>query len=70
MFDILRKHKIFYYDENKDNIPYEKFINEGYFVVDISKKPDNRGNRHNVSKATVKGLKFILNVVVGAIEKV
>ena len=57
LFAYLRKKKIFFYDKDKVNIPYERFRKEGKFVV--KETPCHDGQMRSVTYATKKGLDYI-----------
>lgn len=57
LFDYLRKKKIFFYDKNMVNVPYERFRLEGKFAV--RETPCHDGKIRSVTYATKKGLEYI-----------
>lgn len=57
LFAYLRRKKIFFYDKDKVNIPYERFRKEGKFVV--KETPCHDGQMRSVTYATKKGLDYI-----------
>ena len=57
LFEYLRKKKIFFYDKDKVNVPYERFRLEGKFVVRETLCPD--GKFRSVTYSTKKGLEYI-----------
>lgn len=57
LFDYLRKKKIFFYDKDKVNVPYERFRLEGKFAV--RETPCHDGKIRSVTYATKKGLDYI-----------
>lgn len=57
LFAYLRRKKIFFYDKDKVNVPYERFRKEGKFVV--KETPCHDGNIRSVTYATKKGLEYI-----------
>ena len=61
LFAYLRGKKIFFYDKDKVNIPYERFRKEGKFVV--KETPCHDGNIRSVTYATKKGLEYIRKIL-------
>lgn len=57
LFAYLRRKKIFFYDKDKVNIPYERFRKEGKFAV--KETPCHDGKIRSVTYATKKGLEYI-----------
>ena len=57
LFAYLRGKKIFFYDKDKVNVPYERFRKEGKFVV--KETPCHDGNIRSVTYATKKGLDYV-----------
>lgn len=57
LFAYLRGKKVFFYNKDKVNIPYERFRKEGKFVV--KETPCHDGQIRNVTYATKKGLEYI-----------
>ena len=57
LFEYLRKKKIFFYDKDKVNVPYERFRLEGKFAV--RETPCHDGKIRSVTYATKKGLEYI-----------
>ena len=57
LFSFLRRKKVFFYDKNKVNIPYERFRKEGKFQVKETMCFD--GNIRSVTYATKKGLDYV-----------
>ena len=57
LFAYLRDKKIFFYNKDKVNIPYERFRREGKFVV--RETPCHDGEMRSVTYATKKGLDYI-----------
>ena len=57
LFAYLRGKKIFFYDKDKVNIPYERFRKEGKFAV--RETPCHDGKIRSVTYATKKGLEYI-----------
>ena len=57
LFAYLRGKKVFFYDKDKVNVPYERFRKEGKFVV--KETPCHDGNIRAVTYATKKGLEYI-----------
>lgn len=57
LFAYLRNKKIFFYNKDKVNIPYERFRREGKFVV--RETPCHDGEMRSVTYATKKGLDYI-----------
>lgn len=61
LFAYLRGKKIFFYDKDKVNVPYERFRKEGKFVV--KETPCHDGNIRSVTYATKKGLEYIRKIL-------
>lgn len=57
LFSFLRRKKVFFYDKDKVNIPYERFRKEGKFAV--KETPCHDGNIRSVTYATKKGLEYV-----------
>lgn len=57
LFEYLRKKKIFFYDKDRVNVPYERFRLEGKFTV--RETPCHDGKIRSVTYATKKGLEYI-----------
>lgn len=57
LFAFLRKKKIFFYNKDMVNIPYERFRKEGKFVV--KETPCHDGKIRSVTYVTKKGLEYI-----------
>lgn len=57
LFAYLRGKKVFFYNKDKVNVPYERFRKEGKFVV--KETPCHDGNIRSVTYATKKGLEYI-----------
>ena len=57
LFAYLRGKKIFFYDKDKVNVPYERFRKEGKFAV--KETPCHDGKMRSVTYATKKGLEYI-----------
>ena len=57
LFEYLRKKKIFFYDKDKVNVPYERFRLEGKFAV--RETPCHDGKIRSTTYATKKGLEYI-----------
>lgn len=57
LFAFLRKKKVFFYDKDNVNIPYERFRKEGKFAVKETICHD--GNIRSVTYATKKGLDYV-----------
>ena len=57
LFAFLREKKVFFYDNNMVNIPYERFRKEGKFVV--KETPCRDGQIRPVTYATKKGLEYV-----------
>lgn len=57
LLEYLRKKKIFFYDKDKVNVPYERFRLEGKFAV--RETPCHDGKIRSVTYATKKGLEYI-----------
>lgn len=56
MMAFLRSKSVLFKEDN-DNIPYQQFINSGYFIIDYHNGRD--GKLHAVTKVSAKGIKFI-----------
>ena len=57
LFSFLRRKKVFFYDKDKVNVPYERFRKEGKFSV--KETPCHDGNIRSVTYATKKGLDYV-----------
>lgn len=57
LFSFLRSKKVFFYDKDKVNVPYQRFMNEGKFVV--KETPCHDGEMRSVTYATKKGLDYM-----------
>ena len=57
LFAFLRNKKVFFYDKDKVNIPYERFRKEEKFAVKETRCHD--GNIRSVTYATKKGLDYV-----------
>lgn len=57
LFAFLRKKKVFFYDKDMVNVPYQRFMNEGKFVV--KETPCHDGEKRSVTYATKKGLDYM-----------
>lgn len=57
LFAYLRGKKVFFYDKDNVNVPYERFRKEGKFLV--KETPCHDGNTRSVTYATRKGLDYI-----------
>ena len=57
LFAYLRRKKVFFYDKDKVNVPYERFRKEGKFAV--RETPCHDGQIRSVTYATKKGLDYI-----------
>lgn len=57
LFSFLRKKKVFFYDKDMVNVPYQRFMNEGKFVV--KETPCHDGEMRSVTYATKKGLDYM-----------
>lgn len=57
LFTFLRRKKIFFYDHNNINVPYERFRKEGKFAVKETVCHD--GKIRSVTYATKKGLEYV-----------
>lgn len=57
LFAYLRCKKVFFYDKDKVNVPYERFRREGKFAV--KETPCHDGKMRSVTYATKKGLDYI-----------
>lgn len=61
LFAYLRGKKVFFYDKDKVNVPYERFRKEGKFVV--KETPCHDGNIRSVTYATKKSLEYIRKIL-------
>lgn len=57
LFAYLRRKKVFFYDNNMVNVPYERFRKEGKFAV--KETPCHDGKIRSVTYGTKKGLNYI-----------
>lgn len=57
LFAFLRNKKVFFYDKDMVNVPYERFRKEGKFAV--KETPCHEGNIRSVTYATKKGLDYV-----------
>ena len=57
LFAFLRNKKVFFYDKDMVNVPYERFRKEGKFAV--KETPGHDGNIRSVTYATKKGLDYV-----------
>ena len=57
LFAYLRRKKIFFYDKDNVNVPYERFRKEGKFAV--KETPCHDGKIRSVTYVTKKGLNYI-----------
>lgn len=57
LFALLRRKKVFFYDKDMVNIPYERFRKEGKFAV--KETPCHDGEIRSVTYATKKGLDYV-----------
>lgn len=57
LFLFLRSKKVFFYDKDMVNVPYQRFMNEGKFVV--KETPCHDGEMRSVTYATKKGLNYM-----------
>ncbi len=57
LFSFLRAKKVFFYDKDMVNVPYQRFMNEGKFKV--KETPCHDGNIRSVTYATKKGLEYV-----------
>lgn len=57
LFAFLRKKKVFFYDKDMVNVPYERFRKEGKFAV--KETPCHDGQIRSVTYGTKKGLEYI-----------
>lgn len=62
LFNFLRDKKIFFYDKDKVNVPYERFRKEGKFAV--KETPCHDGRIRSVTYATKKGLDYIRKLLI------
>jgi phage antirepressor YoqD-like protein len=58
LFEWLRDQRILYLDNSKKNVPYQRFVELGYFTTRLKENPYN-GKTYVVTLATVKGFGFI-----------
>lgn len=56
LFEFLRQYSVLFYNQDKYNIPYERFRKEGKFVV---KERQQNGRYYPTTYATPKGLDYI-----------
>lgn len=61
LFAYLRGKRVFFYNKDKVNIPYERFRKEGKFVV--KETPCHDGEIRAVTYATKKGLEYIRKIL-------
>lgn len=57
LFSFLRSKKVFFYDKDMVNVPYQRFMNEGKFVV--KETPCHDGEMRSVTYATKRGLNYM-----------
>lgn len=57
LFAFLRKKKVFFYDKDMVNVPYERFRKEGKFAV--KETPCHDGNIRSVTYGTKTGLDYV-----------
>lgn len=57
LFAFLRRKKVFFYDKDMVNVPYERFRKEGKFAV--KETPCHDGEIRSVTYATKKGLEYV-----------
>lgn len=57
LFAFLRSKKVFFYDKDMVNVPYQRFMNEGKFVV--KETPCHDREMRSVTYATKKGLDYM-----------
>ena len=57
LFSFLREKKVFFYDKDMVNVPYERFRKEG--KVAVKETPCDDGNIRSVTYATKKGLDYV-----------
>lgn len=57
LFDFLRRKKVFFYDKDMVNIPYERFRKEGKFAV--KETPCHDGKIRSVTYGSKKGLDYV-----------
>jgi anti-repressor protein len=58
LFEWLREQGILYFDNSKTNVPYQKYVELGYFTTRFKKNPHNNEN-YVVTLCTIKGFAFI-----------
>lgn len=56
LFKVLRNLHILYYNSNKDNVPYQKYLDRGIFEV---RETNKNGTIHLVTMITVNGQKYL-----------
>lgn len=56
LFEFLRQKKVFFYDKNNINVPYERFRKEGKF--EVKETPCRDGKIRSVTYGTKKGLDY------------
>lgn len=61
LFAYLRGKKIFFYDKDRVNVPYERFRKEGKFAV--KETPCHDGRIRSVTYATKKGLDYVRKIL-------
>jgi len=57
LFAFLRNKKVFFYDKDMVNMPYQRFMNEGKFAV--KETPCHDGEIRSVTYATKRGLDYV-----------
>lgn len=57
LFAFLRSHKVLFYDKDRVNVPYQRFMNEEKFAV--KETPCHDGEMRSVTYATKKGLDYM-----------
>lgn len=60
LFAYLRGKKVLFY-EGTDNVPYERFRKNGFFVVVDTVSPD--GKSHSTTRVTQKGIDYICKII-------
>jgi len=61
LFEFLREVGILFFDDNNDNVPYEKISNKSKFIVVPAIAPD--GSAHSVTRVLPSGIDYICNLL-------
>lgn len=66
IYEVLRVRKVLYYDENKCNLPYQTFIDKGYFIPSKFEGTNEDGTSYsrNSTLITPKGEEWLLNKLI------